>query len=95
MASGIYHIINTITLDYYWTGNDPKLFPDSIREKLRQRSGERNGFFGKCHSEETKQKLRLSRLGKSPSNKGISPTTEQREKQKNAIQNRLDKQNTK
>ena len=37
--------------------------------------GEKNHFFGKKHSEETKQKMREKRLGKSPVNKGIKQQT--------------------
>lgn len=41
--------------------------------------GEKNGHYGCKHSNETKEKIRQARLGKSPANKGI-PNPTQREK---------------
>ena len=41
--------------------------------KCRGKSGENNPFYGKKHTEETKEKIRVSRLGKKPSN--IRPVT--------------------
>jgi hypothetical protein len=48
----------------YWTG---KTLPESMRNNLSRvaklRVGEKNHFYGKHHSEETKEKLRQFRLG--------------------------------
>lgn len=52
-----------------------RVINETTREKLRQASkkrkvypdicGEKNPMYGKCHSDETKEKIRQSRLGKS------------------------------
>lgn len=46
----------------------------------REAVGEKNFFFGKKHSEESKEKMRLKKLGKSPVNKGVSTSEETRQK---------------
>ena len=38
--------------------------PEMNKRTSESVSGEKNGFFGKKHTEETKQKMRLSHLGK-------------------------------
>lgn len=44
-----------------------------VRKKISEAvSGKNNGFYGKHHSQEAKDKIRQSRLGKSPANKGIN-----------------------
>jgi len=42
--------------------------------------GEKNPFYGKHHSDETKRKLALAHIGKSPANKGVPQSMEAREK---------------
>lgn len=45
-----------------------KIISDAIREKLSlANSGEKNGFYGKSHTEETKQKIREFAKGRKPS----------------------------
>lgn len=51
-------------------------------------AGAKNGHYGCKHSEETKQILREKRLGKSPSNKGVSdPACSERMKKNNPMKN--------
>lgn len=38
--------------------------------------GVNNNFYGKYHTKDSKQKMRLARLGKSPANKGTSLSEE-------------------
>lgn len=47
---------------------------ESLREAARQRTGDKNGFYGKTHSEETKQKNREAHIGDNSWIKGIDPT---------------------
>lgn len=47
---------------------------DRLRESARERKGDKNGFFGKSHSEETKQKNREAHTGNNSWIKGIDPT---------------------
>lgn len=42
--------------------------------------GEKNPFYGKHHSDETKRKLSLAHIGKSPANKGVPQSIEAKEK---------------
>lgn len=59
---------------------------DDTREILRQNalardlSGENNPFFGKHHTEESKEKNRQAQLGRTPWNKGKKMTEEQKAK---------------
>lgn len=46
---------------------------ESLRDFARQRKGDKNGFFGKTHSEETKQKNREAHTGNNSWIKGIDP----------------------
>lgn len=48
-----------------------------ISESASLQVGEKNPFFGKVHSDESKAKMAAKKLGKSPSNKGV-PMTELR-----------------
>lgn len=50
------------------------------RDQAKLQVGENNPFFGKEHSEESKEKMRQKKLGKSPSNKGVPMTEERRAK---------------
>lgn len=51
-------------------------------------AGSKNGHYGCKHTEETKQVLREKRLGKSPSNKGISdPACAERMRKNNPMKN--------
>lgn len=43
-------------------------------------AGDKNPMYGRKHTDDAKEKQRLARLGKSPTNKGIPMTSEQREK---------------
>ena len=49
--------------------------------------GSKNPFYGKKHTPETKEKMRLARLGKMPSNieQLIHPSKEQEEKRRNSL----------
>lgn len=52
-----------------------------VRQKISEKvSGSGNGMYGKHHSEEAKEKIRKSRLGKSPANKGKNITEATRQK---------------
>lgn len=60
------------TIGRVWhSGYKQKLSDEQRAERSKQAServGERNSFFGKTHSEETKEKIRLSRIGNIPAN---------------------------
>lgn len=50
--------------------NNPAKRPE-VRKKISEAvKGEKNGFYNKHHTIEAKEKIRQSRLGKSPANKG-------------------------
>lgn len=50
--------------------NNPAKRPD-VRKKISEKvSGENNGFYGKHHTDEAKERIRKSRLGKLPGNAG-------------------------
>lgn len=42
---------------------------EKLSEKAKLRTGDKNPFFGKTHSEETKNLLRLKMIGKKPTNR--------------------------
>ncbi|MNF70690.1 NUMOD3 motif (2 copies) [compost metagenome] len=48
------------------------------RDQQKERTGEKNAFFGKKHSEESKEKMRQKRLGKPPATKGRPVSEETR-----------------
>jgi group I intron endonuclease len=48
--------------------------------KTGKKMGEDNPFFGRTHSDETKEKIRQARIGKSPWNKGVKMSSESVEK---------------
>lgn len=50
----------------------------SISESLPDRSGKNNSFFGKKHTEKTKQKMREKRLGGKSWNKGLTKESDER-----------------
>jgi len=49
-------------------------------DMMKEAVGEKNHFFGKKHSDESKEKMRLKKLGKSPINKGVPMSEETRQK---------------
>lgn len=52
-----------------------------VRAKISEAvKGEKNGFYGKHHTEEARERIRQSRLGKSPGNKGKSISNETKSK---------------
>lgn len=52
----------------------------SSASKKGKKMGEDNPFFGRTHSDETKEKMRRARIGKSPWNKGVKMSSESVEK---------------
>ena len=52
-------------------------------------SGERNGMYGKQHTDIAKKKMADARQGKSPSNKGIPLTQEQKDKVSKALKEKF------
>lgn len=60
--------------------NNPAKRPE-VRKKISEAvKGEKNGFYNKHHTIEAKEKIRQSRLGKSPTNKGKSLSQESKNK---------------
>lgn len=59
------------------------IFSDETREKIsKAHTGDKNGFYGKKHSEEFKKKQSNSKKGKSSYNKGIPHSEEHKAKLK-------------
>lgn len=54
-------------------------------EIASQNTGDKNPFFGRKHSEESKAKMAAKRLGKSPSNKGVLASQDRKDKIKLAL----------
>lgn len=52
----------------YMSEKKAKKIKEKLSEDAKQRTGEKNPFYGKAHSEETKEKLRQINLGKKPTN---------------------------
>lgn len=78
-----------------------QIISEETREKLKGRtpwnkgngiymSGEKNHFYGKKHSEETKRKISEKKKGNSPAwNKGLSPSIETRKKISNTLKGNI------
>lgn len=55
------------------------------RDQAKAAIGDKNPFYGIRHSDESKEKMRLKRLGKSPANKGKPMSDETRAKVKDSL----------
>lgn len=53
---------------------------EKIKEKRKQKFGKENSFYGKHHTKEAKEKMGLTKKGKSPWNKGLTKKTDKRVK---------------
>ena len=67
---------------------------DRRRERALLVKGKRNPMYGRTHTDDVKERLRLTRLGISPTNKGVPMTEHQLEKHREAM-SRLDRSGTK
>jgi hypothetical protein len=61
-------------------GNQGQSRPWAIHNLPADVSGENNGMYGKQHSEDTKRKISEANRGKTPANKGVSMSEEQKAK---------------
>lgn len=53
-------------------GSNHKISPETRKKISEAVKGDKNGFYGKTHTQEVKELIRLSKLGKNAWNKGIS-----------------------
>ena len=61
-------ITKGLNYEEYMSKEKAKELKQKLSENAKQRIGEKNPFYGKHHSEETKEKLRQVNLGKKPTN---------------------------
>lgn len=52
-------------------GSAGAILSEEFRNKCKQRTGDKNGFYGRTHSEETKAKMRAALKGRKAWNKGL------------------------
>ena len=64
-----------------------KFMRDELREKFSNNSkGEKNSFYGKKHSEKSRKQMSDAKKGKTPWNKGVKQTEQQKENNRKAQQ---------
>jgi group I intron endonuclease len=59
-----------------------------MSEKAKKRTGENNTFYGKKHSAESKEKMRLAKIGVTPINKGVPWSKDIKKKMSESAKNR-------